>query len=513
MSSSLYRKFGFYWTTPTLLILCGLYFIYSGIGVFIGTLRTDEIYFLTTATWLSDPQQTISEYRGSFYVFFRHLLNGYWILADHNVAHIWGLRAINFVLAIAQSFFIYSVWHRALQGLVKKPHFLSIFIAAGYFVMCASFRGYEIRPEILPMTFFLYSVFVSVKISYAPKLNYWYWFLIISALMGLVVASSVSVRFMLPCIWMYLALAWQAFQKQSLGEHVKWWASILAPLLLALFINGVWINLIELYFVGLLERSNKPHFDWLRKLTIGENSYFFLLLKILLSMVFFSILMAKIRQQKIIHWVQSECRVVALVMSLISFYLFLILIEFRPFEYVRSIEWGLWAVLVPCTLPACASYFEPKSNNQFISALIMMIVATIGLLSSLNLYTSRNTWQELTTLAQSDGWEQLSQQSDDLVISRLVSGSLLDQVRGRQLYCQRHPQEQAVVHDWSLHPICMRDAGSLAYSEWEGSLAFQSLNLDRLNYINLAPYDHFYAQKLSPNFQITKNVWHRVSFH
>lgn len=213
--------------SATLFLLISAYLLYKSTGTLFGTFRTDETYYLQDA-WAS--YMGLSDLRG-LPPHFNQLVEFYWWATDGNVRESWNLRLL-LPLVLIQGWTIFRITQAAVPLSAPLRSSTSLLVAAAFILVMCAFRGYEVRPEVLPNTFILLAAYWLLFIDrdrIAPNYN-----LILLATAGavLIIAASMSFRHTLSAGAFLLLCTFYLLQTTKRGSALP-----------AAIIIGSWIGL------------------------------------------------------------------------------------------------------------------------------------------------------------------------------------------------------------------------------------------------------------------------------
>lgn len=310
-------------------------FILTAGGSLLSRYRYDEIWFLHNS-WAAYHEQI-----GLFYTppTLGYLLKQFWSLTGGDISKLWQLRIVAFVFVLAQAA---SVFYLTAHIKIKNQFIqllIPIVATLVFLTLSVNFRGFEIRPEIIPNTIILLSAVAIFRLS-SPSCSVASSrsiFVIISFL--LLISSSISIRHILPnlCLATLVLIAASEGNKLNANKSWKIFFSIaivlfFAALLALLIHNEQLLNGVRQTIKFQFERTPR---NWIDKLIIGGTaSQLFAKCTIISTCV---LLLAFYRSRYHVG--------LGLLFSLILFYLFLFILDVRPFEYIRSIEWTLLIIL------------------------------------------------------------------------------------------------------------------------------------------------------------------------
>lgn len=457
-------------------LACALYALwlaYQSLGVFIGSIRADEIHFLQNA-WMAYSGQPALEYIPPLY---HYLLVFAWRIFEGDLQGIYALRTANFALFCMQGCLVYGILRNSLRALRGKyPPILLVALTISFLVLLASFRGYELRPEGLGNTLLLISFFwlsLSWKISSALR-----YAAFLAICVALVVAASLSFRFSLPAIFLWIAVAVQMHYNNQLLRLRGVWALLVAmalSLLAALVVNYIFVDWGRILEV-LKRHSVMPvPMDWGVRFVINTWTGYWRISLLVLggagAMWLYAMRMGK---------ADFPVRLVnaLLALALLSFYVFLFAWDLSPRGYIHSIEWILILGLALFSVKAGV-----VSSRGLSIALLAVSCALfyMGYKAANALSAERDTAYFLERLQRSAGAEVMKTASDSTLVEYFdPKAALTEQVSSRREFCTRHRGAYVVSGSIDSHPICLVDMGTYDFSGWGGkSVDLLGLPLDR----------------------------------
>ena len=431
--------------------LLSAFMVYLSVGVLFGTYEWDEIYYLFSG-WADYNNQ--AEYVITPFMF-HDLLRLPWSWWDGDISLAWQLRIFLLVFVLLQGIIIYQ-----LTGLVFPDTWelkLQLRLLAGilFVTVMTAFRGFEVRPEVLANTIFLFSGYVVLRLVALPRLDHIDRLLVLIACIGLVIASALSLRVLLPAGVLVAVLA--ALLSMAHGERL--WAAIIVffVMVLVIFIHGIEYNLLKIIGNASAIQSQRQAFSLPERLSIGGSRLHIWLLGIFLI----SWLTALVSWLSLVRPVgnrRSLLVVLAIFICYALFMLFLAIFDIRPFEYVRSIE---WLILVLGFFSLLQALLADAHLARLLGPSVVVMAGVLGAIT----YDAMHTLEQykptrgiLGGLWHSLSREQIRVLSDDKLVQVMVDRrSIFNQIWGRSEYCERYPTGWAMVNDWRDHPICMPD--------------------------------------------------------
>ena len=484
------------------LSICG-YGVYSCLGVFLGTFRFDEVYFLHV-TW-SDFNGYPFEYWGPR--LFIDLLKPFWVLVHGDVSAAWGWRLVLLVLASIQALIIYDLAACFASRNMRDKWMIQSVATCTVWIMLCSFRGYELRPEILPNTLLLFSAFVIFRLVDVDRLRWGHWMLILAAGLGLVFGASISNRLVLPGVSFFVAMMVQVFRKQN-GNSFFGWGILLACAVFAGTLNLLVYDYFEMLKNASSFQTARVPMLWLQRLCIGGGR-FHLTAKGGLLFLMIPMCITVVRIVGIKRLSRRIEPFAAAMAGLFGYYAFLFTVDVCPFEYVRSVEW----ILIVTALAALFREFHlsfPKWANLYLG-LVAFLVMVLCFGAARDLNRQRNATDTLKGLLKTSNSHKLALMSDSELVRRMSNHSVLDQVRSRAEYCARHPEGKAIVYDMERHPIGMQDEGSSILGGWSVRPAdVGSIDFGRFQYICLPKDSDQMMDKWKDQYVRLGDVWIRM---
>lgn len=478
---------------------CGL-LVYFCLGVFFGSYRFDEIYFLHIS-WSAFKGYAYGYWGPGLWV---ALLKVFWVWVDGNVASAWTLRLILLGLVLVQAGFAFHLAGEIWPGRAAGKRLFQVFSTCVFLAILGSYRGFELRPEILPNTLLLFGAFTMFRLTDQEMPQRGNSLLIWTAGLGLVLGATVSSRHVLPSFTFFVCLWLRAWRRPDIRPVHVW-----GVLLLSAFVAG-YLNLIAFNYFDVLKRASSYQDSraaalWLQRLSVGgtEGQLF---ARAGLIFLLPPIYLAVFRRRKIRALALRIAPFVAAVFALLGYYIFLFTVDVHPFEYVRSIEWILMVVAYAALFRLLREDVGKMVNMYRGMAAILVMVICAGAVRDIN--HQRNTRTALRSLWRTTSSRELAALSDPEVVRRMFSGSVIDQTRARGEYCTRYPDGLAIVQDMSYHPIGMRDGGSAELGGWSiepGQLT--RIDFGRFQYIYLNPESFPMMDKWKEEYIVVSGVW------
>lgn len=480
-------------------LVCGL-LLYCCLGVFFGTYRFDEIYFLHIS-WSAFKGYAYDYWGPGLWV---ALLKVFWVWVDGRVASAWMLRLALLVLVMVQAAFVFHLAGEIWPGRATTKRLFQALLTCVFLTVLCSYRGFELRPEILPNTLLLFGAFAMFRLADQEKPHRGNNLLIWTAGLGLVLSATVSSRHVLPAFAFFVCLWLQAWQRPDIQPVHLW-----GMLLLSAFVAG-YLNLIAFNYFDVLKKASsyqdsRTVASWLRRLSIGGGREQIIARAGLLFLLP-PILLAVFHRMGIRALAPRIVPFVAAVSALLGFYIFLFTVDVHPFEYVRSIEWILIVVALVALFRLLRDDVGKLVNIYRGMAALLVMVICIGAARDIN--HLRNTRTALNNLWGTASSQELAALSDPEVVRRMFSGSVIDQTRARGEYCARYPDGLAIVQDMSRHPIGMRDGGSAELGGWSlepGKVT--EIDFGRFQYIYLNPESIPMMDKWKEEYIVVGGVW------
>jgi len=488
-------------------LVCFYYFFwltYQNLGVFVGSLRADEIHFLQNA-WMAYSGQTALEYVPPLYhyvlVFFYEVFGG-------SLNFIYTLRFFNFLLFCVQGFLVFRIFLLAFPAL-RGRYFSIIFsvLAVSFVTTLSAFRGYEIRPEGLGNTLLLFGIFwlfLNCRINSALR-----YMLYLAVCASLVIAASLSFRFVLPSFFLWIAAAVQMLHNNELtrfrGVRALWlaFALSLSSILIIDYLFVDWGHVLE----GLDRYSSTAApMDWITRFTINTWSYYaafcLLILGLTAGLGGYAVMASK---------ADSSVRQVnaLLFLPILSFYLFLSIWDVNPRAYIHSIEWIL---ILGLALFSVRTAIVSRRASLFALRIFVVVLLISSQKGISHLSSARNSQYFLDGIWSSLSSGKMSEQDDSSLVKYFgIAAALPDQINSRREFCVRHRGSFVISGSILYHPICLVDMGTYDFSGW-GNKKVDLLGLppDRSLIIlaataeQLAPLNNYYGDryKSMPNISI-----------
>lgn len=460
---------------------------YWNAGVFWGSLRADEIHFLQNS-WMAYSGHSAVEYIPPL---FHYSLSFLWDVFDGDLSLIYALRFINFLLFCAQFILVFKIFAYAFPRLKGKWFSLMFAVLAISFVtLLSAFRGYEIRPESAGNTFLLLGVFwlfLDLKIN-----NVLRYILYLTICFCLVIAASLSFRFVLPSFFLWIAAAVQMLKNNEICQLRSF-----RPLLFAVALSTVSIFFIDYLFLDwkhlleVLQRYSltSAPMDLKTRFTINTWPHYWELSLMMLGLTgglaAYSVLISRAAYS-------ARLANALFLFSLLSFYLFLFIWDVSPRGYVHSIEWIL---ILGVSLFSIKTAGFSLRTSFVVFVFFVVVFLFLGGRAANNLSMDRNSTYFLDGAIDALSQGEMATRDDSLLIKHFdYESSLTDQVNSRREFCSRHHGSFVVSGIIIYHPICLVDMGSYEFSGWgNGSADLQGVSPDRSLFVLAAP-----AEKMAP---------------
>lgn len=488
------------------LLVCSCYsgwLAYRSLGVFVGSLRADEIHFLQNA-WMAYSGQPALGYIPPLYPF---ILKFIFQAFSGDLSAVYALRFINFLLFCLQGFLVFKIFSRSFSGLKSRylPVLLSV-LSLSFVTFLSAFRGYEIRPEGLGNTLLLvglYWLFLNRKLR--SPLHYGCY---LGVCFAIVVAASLSVRFVLPSFFLWIAVTAQMLYNNEMPA----WRGVRAVSFAVVFclISFVAINypLVDWgqTFDGMRRYSAGASMDWMTRFTINAWTSYGLFCMLVLGLTgglgAYVVLASKVEPR-------VRLANALLFLPLLSYYLFLFVWDINPRGYIHSIEWvlilGVSLFLVKTGIVS--------GRGSLVSLLIVgSALLFLGQKAMNELSAERNSNYFIERVVRSLESEKMAVRSEPALIEHFdIAAALPEQVESRREFCARHRGSLVISGSILYHPICLVDMGTYDFSGWGsrkvdllGLPSDQSLIILAADADKLAPLAEHYGDryKSMPNISI-----------
>lgn len=452
-------------------ILTGLYFLYLCLGTLLGPYEYDEIYFLYES-WITSNGNAFREFAATpIRLFFSKI----WLILHGEVKHSWFFKFLIIIAAIIQTYCIFKsliyIFNKYKQKILLSFTLSSAFISASIL-----FRGFEIRPEVIGNTALIITAYGIIKLTNNIKINF---FTLAYTTLFLTLGLSASTRHIIPIAIFSIFFYLLAYLNSK--EKILCITFILIFILLNIYINVILFNFIEFIKSAKSFQISREPFNYSYRLITGSSIFYFVNLTILSITSLYLSLKVNFFKKDI------SFSIVASLLTIIYFYLFIYFFDIRPFEYIRSIEWSLTFILILFILDSLKNHSSSVLSYK-IPILIIIGSFILICIEVSNLYRSKNnSYQTLMSLFYSKDAKDLRRLNDsDLIITMVSSLSILDQIQGRDIYCARYPKGIVIVDSWKFHPICLKDEGSLFLSGFDkNDLFIKNINYEDYQYISL----------------------------
>lgn len=478
--------------------------IYRSLGVFVGSLRADEIHFIQNA-WMAYSGQSAIEYIPPLY---HYALRFFFGIFDGDLNFIYVLRGFNFLLFCAQGFLVFGIFSLAFSEL--RGRYFSIFfsvLAVSFVTMLAAFRGYEIRPEGLGNTLLLLGIFwlfFNYKINTALR-----YMLYLAICVCLVIAASLSFRFVLPSFFLWIVATIQMLRNNELMKVKGFWALFWAAsvsFLSILIINFIFVDWRHFFEVlGHYSMTSTP-MDLITRFTIntwsGYAIFGLLVLGLTGALGGYAVMRSKAAfPVRLLNGLMF--------LPIVSFYFFLCIWDVNPRAYIHSIEWIL---ILGLSLFSVKTIMLSRRASIFALVIVVVILLFSSQKAVSQLASDRNSKYFIEGVLNSLRSEAMAEQDDSSLIKYFyITAALPDQINSRREFCDRHRGSFVISGSILYHPICLVDMGTYDFSGWgnkkvdllglppDRSLIILSTTADKL-----APLSSHYGDryKSMPNISI-----------
>lgn len=428
---------------------------YFSAGVFLGTVRFDELFFASVSWSISN--NFISGFEHYAPPLYLYLLGGLWdFVGDNVLGFLIYSRLVTFALFCTTFFLISAILASSDTGnnWGKLEH-LRIALAIVICGYLAAVRGFEIRPEALSNTLLLLLGTMLLRFESAGekwKKIIFFCFPPVSLLLSLL-----SFRYVAPTSILYVAFLAEMLAT-SRGQN-KWNTPIkfLLYSFALLIVSDVFIFPIHHAVEQILQfQDTRTSVSFAYKIfSLGlwkelPGIYNLLYWRLCFIIAILLLLIHPLRHTQIFI---SRARAATAGMLFLSFYL-LFFFEKRPFNYVISTECCIWLLTSAIALKAKADPF-PKFRVVIVLALIAVSIPQIFY----RLHSFRNTEQAMVWIYQ-DFKERSRFQSmtSETALSALgVTRSLISQGLTRNRLCKVLSAKAIAVVNHNIHPVCVRD--------------------------------------------------------
>lgn len=467
-----------------ILVFVCLYALYVCIGVVIGTFRGDEMLFFTDSWQYYKGFQSFYHVRPMFY----DILCIYWRLSDSNLSKLWIFRLITSALIGVQYILISKLLSNLFDRKLHAKKIITI-ISFSIIVLLCAYRGFEVRTEIIPNTILIYSALTIVKNSRKKVFfTYDYVNIIICGFL-LNIAATLSLRYFYISFLYYLIITLQIEEKIN-RIHKNFVILFLLFVYASFFcyLNLFRYNILEIIKISREVTLSLPEVGFMERLSDGAGRYFFFSRGLILLQILFFVLL-KFRILSKCGFSVKTLNAFLLLISIISYLVFLYFFDKRPAEYIRSIE----LIIIFTYVAYMINYSYENEIRQFrlalfiLPCLISLAVSWFSCIEILN--RTRNSQQAIIGFFSSNffSFEQLN--DSEVVKLLLKQESIIDQSVSRHILCRRYPQSKAFVYTWEFHPICMQDFESFDFANSFGNFNFNNTNLSSIGYISFEKYE------------------------
>jgi hypothetical protein len=436
--------------TAFFITIC-LYFV---TGVFISYINYDELYFLSSAWGISQTGGDLFKaYQPPLFPF---LISKVFTLFSGDLVAIYALRLLSFLVTVATSVLLYIYIGSTIHWTSAKKSALAAIISSSIIVYICAVRGAEIRPEGLGNLLFLLSCCCLLCSNYKTPRNV----LLPISIVASYLAASCSFRLTGAALFMCIAgfFKYLQFEKPDTRVYLlKTCTFIGIVFFLLVFNNWVMYPLNELLqsSIGVVDhRDRLSYIDKLTRLGVfrGHTDLLqFARIALTFQVVAYTLIAIgiQIRKKTKIEVMQSIC----VLASIITFYI-LLYIEKKPFDYIVSCE-----AIILTTAFIYAYKIVPARLNKIVALFIFFQLSIIASKSVWFLHHTKNTRQAIsnTTQRMDDRVTWANMPTKRLHAFLGTSEVLIDQIRMRNVLCERFEDSFVVVNSYRSHPICIGD--------------------------------------------------------
>lgn len=362
-------------------VVVALIGLFPTFGVLLGRFRYDETFFIHSG-WSAYQQFTEIGY---FPTTINQFLKLYWTIIDGDMLSLWRLRLFLLIFVVCQLALIVDLVSSIELADRRVRFVVGLMVAIAFVTIGSGFRGYEVRPEIVPNTVVLLAVAVAFKLDKALKISVRLKIGLLITSIALVVSGTISLRHAPGNALLLLMLATCTLKIKPTSvpgvARKNSWIILSVVVLILIAASGVFVNYfndITTEFDKVLRfQSAREQRSWLDKLTIGGASWHLELN----AVVIVSCILLFWCANRASGWLYLNIlRSITLWLTCVAaaFYAFLYVFDSRPFEYIRSIEWTLLFVLcISAIRDAVGAMRNSSQNRKQQSTIATAVVAVV----------------------------------------------------------------------------------------------------------------------------------------
>lgn len=358
----------------------------------------------------------------------------------------WMLRVLYLALAVASGFFVYRILGLLLDPMGRKGLTAVKLLASTLFVSILTyFRGYEVRAEAVANASLLLCGWALLALHDGRWRNGRRLALIASCMFLAALTPLWSLRYA-PAAFAFL-VAYCMRLKESHGVTTCW-KTVSVTFGVALLVY------LKMDFLGELMAANKtrnafPVFSLSSKISGGEWKLAFpakIGMVLLLTQHYLRKFLGKALGL-------TDVRLLFPVLLLSGFYGFLIFLDTRPFEFVRTIEWTILFITLGWT------YLNETDRKGH--WLLWVLSAAMFLLASVEanykIWKTHNTARLLRYYSKQRSEQELRRLPVEKLIEAMIDNrTIVEQMTSRKVFREKYPDADFYTQSMKRHPVIIR---------------------------------------------------------
>lgn len=419
------------------------------LGVIIKPFEHDELHFIYFSIHDNGvTYDSLSDFIGGLVNLFGITFINYWALKIYIV-----------LLIVVDLILINKILQYILKDreIIRSISFVTGFILIGVIGMLANFRGFEIRPEIIGNTFFLFAFYVLISTKNQAQYTVIDVLKILAAVSCLSFAILFSLRYAPIAFAFILVLLINIFQKTKISTSIMLLLMIVCLVTIPLSSFGI---IESIQNAGAIQAKRyASSIGW--RLYIGE-SWITFTGKILTISGLLYLFFLDLRNYGHDFFFKLFSKYNFPILLVSGFYSFLFIFDVKPFGYVRSIE---WLIIGSVTAWIYLSEKGEFNDRYFIKKRLIwkgiflsFVISFFG--SQYRLFTNFYSPTLISSLVNSKNKKEIKEISDaDLITLMVENNSVIEQFSSRQEFCTRFPNAEFRAIRFDYHPICLAYGG------------------------------------------------------
>lgn len=425
--------------------LLALLVLINFLGVIIKPFEHDELNFIYFSIYGNSVTHAyFTDFIGDLINVFNITFTNYWTLKIYIIL----LILIDIILINKILIYINKESEQ-----IRNISFVTGFTLIGVIGMLANFRGFEIRPEIIGNTFYLFAFYVLISTKNHAQYANKDVLMIFAAVSCLSFAIVFSLRYAPISFAFIVAFLINIFQKTKISISIVLTLIIFSIVIITLLSSGM-IESIENAGATQAKRYSSS-IGW--RVYIGENWITFTgKILAILGLLYLFLIDLRNSGNEIFYKLFSKYNFPILLVS--GFYSFLFIFDVKPFGYIRSIEWLIIGSVTAWMYLAEKDEFNDRCyiKRRIIWKCIFLsfFIGFIG--SQYRLFTHFYGPTIISSLVNSKNDKEIKEISDAELISLMVkNNSVIEQFSSRHEFCTRFPNAEFRAIRFSYHPLCL----------------------------------------------------------